>query len=48
LFSYGVFVYQTWFEEISAVALTKTTAQDIFDELDTPSESTDENVPDEI
>lgn len=38
----GINCFREWFEEISAVALTKTTAQDIFDELE------DEETPDEI
>lgn len=29
-------VFDHWFDELSAVALTKTTAQEIFDELDKP------------
>jgi hypothetical protein len=37
---------EQWFEEISAVALTKKTAQEIFDELDNTSEVDD--APDSI
>jgi len=38
--------FEEWFEEISAVALTKKTAQQIFDEMDAPSE--EEEVPDSV
>ena len=31
-------VFESWFEEISAVALTKTTAQEIFDQLEEASQ----------
>lgn len=44
-FDPGVNLFQRWFEEISAVALTKTTAQEIFDELNAPKEI---EAPDEI
>lgn len=39
-------IYSSWFEEISAVALTKMTAQEIFDELD--KAEPEEEVPDAI
>jgi len=39
-------LFENWFDEISSVALTKKTAQEIFDELDKPV--TDESVPDAI
>jgi hypothetical protein len=45
MFMVGCNLYENWFEEISAVALTKATAQEIFDELDAPTE---EQVPDSI
>lgn len=38
--------FEEWFEEISAVALTKKTAQQIFDEMDALSE--EEEVPDSV
>jgi hypothetical protein len=34
MFQYGIYVYSTWFEELSEVALTKKTAQDVFDRMD--------------
>ena len=40
----GAAVFQNWFEEITAVALSKTTAQEIFDELD----QSDTTVPDTL
>ena len=39
-------LFENWFDEISSVALTKKTAQEIFDELDAPA--ADDNVPDAI
>jgi hypothetical protein len=39
-------LFENWFDEISSVALTKKTAQEIFDELDKPV--ADDNVPDAI
>ena len=39
-------LFENWFDEISSVALTKKTAQELFDELDKPV--ADDNVPDAI
>lgn len=46
----GLSAFQNWFDEISSVALTKTTAQEIFDELDSSEEQSEQenNVPDEV
>ena len=44
----SVNVFENWFEEISAVALTKTTAQQIIDDLEKEDDDEDEEVPDEI
>lgn len=49
-FRAGVSVLTKWFDEISEIALTKTTAQELFDRLDAEveAESSEEDVPDSI
>ena len=47
----GVGAFDYWFDEISEIALTKTTAQELFDRLEAEAaeaESSEEDVPDSI
>lgn len=44
----AVLFFENWFEEISAVALTKITAQQVIDDLEKDDDEEDEEVPDEI
>ena len=49
-FNVGVDLFENWFDEITEVALTKTTAQEIIEQLEADSQaaSSEEAVPDSI